>query len=549
MIRRLPARLDGTHALLAALLVLALALRLWPIDHGLPFVFNPDEELHFVPRAVGIFGGSLNPGYFENPSALTYLLHALFRVRFAEGFPFGSSGFATAFRDDPESAYLTARVAVALIGTAVVGLAYWAGARYFDRRVGLVAAAILTFAFLPVFYSRHALNDVVTLAPVALALVAVLVALERGTPWSWLASGGVVGLATATKYTAGAMLVTVGIAAAVRLRDRRDTPRQALTGLALAGAAFAVVFIALNPFALIDFSEFRRQVGGQAGTAGELAKLGQDDVPGWIYYGWTLTWGLGYVPAVAAVAGAALALRRDWRRGLLLVVFPVLFFLFLGSQARFFGRWLLPAYPALALLAAYAAVRAADLVPRRAWRPAVLAALAVALVGQGLFSSVRSASVLGREDTRSLARKWLVANVPAGSGVAVEPFIPQGFLTIGGREDQERYRRFPVKRPFQAYEKKLTPGRVDRYLREGYCWVVTASTQKGRGLKAGLRPAAAYYARLAGESDRTVVFSPFRVGTDPVEFNFDLSFNYQPSAYSRPGPVVQIHHLRGCADR
>ena len=59
---------------LGAILVLALALRLWHLDHGLPYAYNADEELHFVPVAVKMFGGSLNPRYFENPPALTYLL-------------------------------------------------------------------------------------------------------------------------------------------------------------------------------------------------------------------------------------------------------------------------------------------------------------------------------------------------------------------------------------------------------------------------------------------------------------------------------------------
>ena len=29
-----------------------------------------------------MFGGSLNPRYFENPPALTYLLYVVFRLRF-----------------------------------------------------------------------------------------------------------------------------------------------------------------------------------------------------------------------------------------------------------------------------------------------------------------------------------------------------------------------------------------------------------------------------------------------------------------------------------
>ena len=78
---------------------------------------------------------------------------------------------------------------------------------------------------------------------------------------------------------------------------------------------------------------------------------------------------LAWLPLLAAVAGAVLALRHDRRLGLLLVAFPVCFYLYMGAQGRFFGRWLLPIYPALSILAGYA------LVQLSARRAAVLAGL------------------------------------------------------------------------------------------------------------------------------------------------------------------------------
>lgn len=535
-----------TALLLGALLLAALGLRLWSIGHGLPFVYNPDEELHFVPRAVAMFGGSLNPGYFENPPALTYLFHAVLRVRFLEGFPFGASGLRRAFLRDPTAVYLTARVTVAVIGTLVVGLVFWAGRGFYDARVGLVAAALMAFAFLPVFYSKQALNDVVTLAPIAVALLGCLLVAERGHPLDWALAGAAIGVATATKYTAGAMLAVLGIAALIRWRSGEPLGRAA-AGLVGAGVMFVVAFFVLNPFALAEFGEFKSQVAGQSATAGGLAKLGQDDVPGWLYYGWTLTWGLGWAPAVAALAGALLALRSDVRKGTLLVVFPLLLFLFLGGQARYFGRWLMPAYPALTILAGYAAVRLADALPLRPiWRNLAVAALAAVLLAQGLVSSVHVSSILGREDTRTMARAWLVRHVPARSRVVVEPFVPRrGFLTRGGAGG-DLFERFPVKPPFQGYTKRLSPGLIDVYRRGGYCWVVTGSHQRDRGLKAGLTGARRYYARLDAEARRESAFSPFRPGSDPVPFNFDLSFNYEPLAYERPGPVVEVRRLRKC---
>jgi 4-amino-4-deoxy-L-arabinose transferase-like glycosyltransferase len=533
---------------LAVILLVALALRLWNLDHGLPFAYNADEDEHFVPHAVDMFRGSLDPGYYENPPALTYLLYAVYAV--------------TGVREVSQEAFETARVAVALVGTLVVVLAYWAGARFYERRVGLVAAALMAVAFLPVFYSKQALNDVVTLAPISVALVGALLAFERGRWPYWALAGGAVGVATATKYTAGAMLLCVLVAAALRVQrtysspsaarstgDRADSSRsaargaelrRALAGLAVAGVAFVALFLLVNPYALIELDETRRQIEGQSSQA-DAGKLGQDDVRGWIYYVGTLGWGFGWLPLAAAVGGALVALRRDWRRAALLIAFPLFLYLFLGAQGRFFGRWLLPAYPMLCVLCGYGVVALADAVTRRPRYAALAVAGLTALVcAQGAIASVRVDALLGREDTRDRALRWIRANVPADGRLVVEPFVPASW------QDALERPRWPVERPFQAYEKRLRVRHIDRYRERGFCWVVVGSTQKERGLKAGLRSSRNYYRALDAESARTVTFSPYREGADPVEFSYDFSFNYHPRAYERPGPVVEIHRLSAC---
>jgi hypothetical protein len=522
-----------TRWLLAGLLLAALGLRLWSIRYGLPWVYNRDEEFHFVPVAVRMFGGSFNPHYFENPPALTYLFYAAFRLRFHSG------GFRHAFAHDPKAAYETARVIVALIGTAAVGFVYWAGTRWFDRRVGLVAAALIAFGFLPAFYSKFALNDAVTLAPAAIALALIALAWERGRTWQWAAAGAAIGVATAVKYTAGAMLLPLGIALLLRWVDGDRRILGLLKPALLAGLAFGVAFFVLNPYSVFDFSTFRHQLAGQSATAGGSAKLGQSDTPGWLYYLWTLTWGLGWIPAVAALAGGILLLRENWRRGLVLVIFPVFMFLFLGAQARHFGRWFMPAYPAIVLLAGYGAIRAADWIGRgRRWAAWVLPAIAVLMLAQGLAATIRVDAVLARNDTRLLARDWILRNVPASAKLVVEPFVPQKWMPSE--------RLYPIKPPFQAYEKKLDPSLIDAYRSGGYCWVVVASHQKQRGLNAKLPGAIGYYQRLNRESDRTQLFDPWRFGADRPGFNFDMSFNYYPTAFVRPGPFIEVHHLRGC---
>src|SRR5437879_3535766 len=78
-----------------------------------------------------------------------------------------------------------------------------AGARLLGRPVGLLAAAIEAVAFLPTYYAHLALNDVPALAPLSLSLLGSALVLRRGRARDYLLAGLGLGLACATKYTAG----------------------------------------------------------------------------------------------------------------------------------------------------------------------------------------------------------------------------------------------------------------------------------------------------------------------------------------------------------
>jgi hypothetical protein len=97
-----------------------------------------------------------------------------------------------------------------------------------------------------------------------------------------------------------------------------------------------------------------------------------------------------------------------------------------------------------------------------------------------------------------------------------------------------------------SYHAVLSPGVIDDYRLYGYCLVVTADVVEDRALQTGDRDARAYYDRLDRESRVVKTFSPYDKGADPVPFSFDLSYNYYPPEYHRPGPTVRIHRLSHC---
>lgn len=571
--RRLRPRIDRTALALAAVLLGAFGLRLWGIGHGLPFSYNIDEEGHFVPVAIGFFGHGLNPRYFLNPPGFTELLYAVYAVWFG-----GREAVAHAYVDDPSKVFMIARVTVALLGTVSVWLVHLLGSRLFDRRVGLLAAALGAVAFLPVFYSHLALNDVPSMAPATLALLCAALVLRgsgRGGGIGWLLLGGLaVGLAAGTKYTAGIVLLPLLTAVALRTREERAGVPHLLAAAVLACFAAGIGFLVANPHALLSFSEFRAGVGRQRELAGgdELAKLGLTQDNGVLYYLWTFTWGLGWIPALLALVGAGRAIAKERAVALLLLPTVVVYLLYMGTQDRYFGRWLLPLFPIAIVFAAYGALWLAQEAGRR-WPRAALPAtamLVVALLGQSTVHAVHNGLVLSRPDTRGLAHDWMVANLPPGGKVVLEPIVPARWTedpdganpaTPGGKRwelwDTARADVDDAGRPLPGgrtrfvkvdkYERTLRPELIDRYEAAGYCWVVIGSHQRDRALvEPGEVPQAiAYYDELARRGREVARFSPYRGGAKAPRFNFDWSFDYYPLAYQRPGPEIVIYQLSG----
>ena len=563
-------RRRGPHRpALAVLLLATLLLRLWGIKQGLPYSYNSDEATHFVPRAIGFFSHDLNPQYFLNPPAYSYLLQAVFELWF------GSADAVTrAYTADPTEVFVVARVVAALLGTVAVWLTYLAGARLLDRTIALLAAAIFGVAFLPIFYSHLALNDVPTLAPVALSLYGVAGVYRRGELRDYAIAGLGVGLAAATKYTGG--ITALCLLAACGCHTARGGGWAAGRRCAVALAVALAAFVTANPYSVLDFSAFRSGVAQQASLAAggqEPVKLGITPGSGITYYLWTFSWGMGWGPTVAAVGGAALLIaRRRLALTLVLVPAPVAFIVFMGEQQRFFGRWLIPIFPIVALLAAYGAVELVRWLARARGVPAPLAGTVVTLLvlTQSVVSVLHNDAVLSRPDTRNLTRAWMAAHVPAGAKVVIEPVVPDDWATDVSRSLQyiptgERWERYPTwltdldeyGNPLPAgqyryltideYERVLAPQLLDDYARDGYCWVVVGSLQAARAFAQphDALNAIAYYAALARRARLVYHVSPFAGGSDSVPFNFDWAIDYYSPRYRLPGPEMSVYRLAG----
>ena len=365
--RRAPSRFR-TVATLAALLAGAALLRLDGIRYGLPFpLLNPDEA-SIVPRAWTIVhGGGLDPGWYDYPSLVMYLLA-----------PF------QAWQDEPS--YLAGRLVIAAVGVAGVAAAWWLGRQAYGVRAGWLAAAATAVATTHVAYSRTAVTDV----PLTLGVTAALALMVAGR-LEW--AGAAVGLAGSAKYPG--LLLAAPLVAAAWLQWRR-----LLFAAVLAVAAFALT----SPFVVAHPAEALDDIRRVQGYAREGWLGFENDLPTPLAFLDRLWDALGPA-ALVTIAGLVLALERRRRSDVVLITFVLVYFAHLLTLDAHFDRYVLPLVPAVAVLAA----RVRELVP------VALVALVLPLAW-----TLGDNAQLRKRDTRLEAQAWIERNVPTGSRIAAE---------------------------------------------------------------------------------------------------------------------------------
>lgn len=408
---------------LGALALIGLALRVRGLAWGLPWTLHIDERLFVCAKAIRL-ERSLESGGLPDPGITSYGILPLWLLVLARRlFLHVAAGTGPpAYGDEFAATALLARWISALAGAlAVVFTGLWA--RRFGPATSLVAAAMV--AGFPALVQAGHFGTVESLLVAAIAagmLWAERLA-ERPT-WGRAARAGLLlGIATSVKAP-GAVLALPIAHAAWGERVGRGA-RLALIAL----VAAAVVFV-VNPTLLLGGSA-GADTGEHTTLAGNLHRAFSRD-----FHDWTLPYAhdvpvltearkllpyaAGVLPEALALVGLAALFRRRAARDvrLLLVAAPLLLLLFAAHLKTV--RFLVPALPALAVLAAegLAALTARLAPPARA---TLAAAVSAAVILQGAaFTAIYAAP-----DARVAAARWLDDHVGPREVVGIED--PPGY--------------------------------------------------------------------------------------------------------------------------
>ncbi len=392
---------------LLAILGVAAVLRLWGIGHDLPFVYYGDE-VHKMNLAMGFGTGDLNPHWFHKPALYMYVLFVEFGAYFVGGHLLGAfpnaDAFAVHYLQDKTAFALCGRLTSAACGIGCVWVLYRLARRHYGRATALVAAGLLAVAYPHVRSSHFAKADQLAALFTLLGALYIFRIAETGRWRDYLLAGLFLGLGTGTKYTPILLAVPLYVAHVAHWRRSEAPWWSKLAGARLwaAGGVLLLAFFVASPVRLGRWTQvvFSRDA-------------------------------LGPVLAAAGCLGLLAAAVRRRRQDAVLLACAATLWGLAAMLWHVYEPWLLNGlYPFLCLGAAILVVEAVEWASRRiAWlrgrQGLAVAALAVALAAQSAINSARFGKDRSLPDTRTLAHRWVEANVPAGSRLLLDEYGPK----------------------------------------------------------------------------------------------------------------------------
>ncbi len=416
-----------SRSTLAVIVALAAAVRLWGLGFGLPYTQARPDETFVIGVALSFLHGNFSPPFYDYPWLYMWTLTVVYLAYFVWGAAMGTfhsiADLTASWSTYWTPFFLLSRGLSAAFGTATVAVVFSIGRRLWDETTGLIAALFLSLAFIHVRDSHFGTTDIAMTFLVMLA-IALLMKAHLGHARSYASAGIAAGLAAATKYTGGLLVLPALVSQIVRL-VAASNPRVRANDRQLVrfGIGFTLALLVGVPFVFFDTHRFLQAMD----LLRQSTTIGQGLAPiesGWIHHlRLALRYGMGVPLLVTGLVGVIAIIVRTPGIGAVLFAFPVTYYAVAASVKNLFFRYTIPIVPFLCLSAAWLVCRAAARLvstgsSRHArWKLAAPWLLAAAIVLPSAISVVQFDHLIAQTDNRVVVARWFAQHVPAGSSV------------------------------------------------------------------------------------------------------------------------------------
>lgn len=540
------------RGLLIVALSLAFFLRVWGLDFGLPYEFHPDEHFYVDPVLAWHVEGEVDSGL--DPSLFS-------RLPFKYVLLAGYGLWLVVSPYEPSEQWLTtawffARFWSVIFGVLTVALAYPVGKRLYGVRGGILAMVIMSGLFLPVRESHFVVPDAAVTFFMLLAIYLSVLLFWRRRWGDFLVAGIVVGIAATTKlvgwftvvavFTAyvltfgswGKEVITQETKEADRIKELKYLGLSFLTGVSI------LLFISVR--SLKDLPDF---VTGLINLlrvvpnfyTSSFKGMQMAPVTGWQFYINVLGWGVGWLLVGVIIWAIGSVCWRRYRPGIVLVIFSLVFFWYIGSRTFLFARFLLPIVPPLIIVVAGELNHLkVDRLMGQRYQMVFWGVLIGVLLAQPLSTSIWFDYLLTLPDTREKATEWVIKEFPPDTVITKERYsmLPNMlFLT----------KRWPFM-VTQLNEYGAKRNHIDFYVAHKTDLIALSNFTSARVRQDSNEEAArlAQQAMLNQKANLIKTFNPYR---DEEHSNrwFYLDELYGPAGETllrkQPGPLIKIYRL------
>ncbi len=319
---------------------------------GVDFGYHWDEKPKILgPLLTSFENRSLLPGTYFYPSLLHELLIAYL---FIKGL------FVNSVRTDPMLLLELRQVMVLLCGLSIILTAVLVRSWRKSRFEALCAAGFLASSWEVGYHSRWLAVDGLMMLMATLTLWAIIRSFQSLRIVRWLALASfLAGLVAGAKYTGGLMLLPVLLA--YGFQWRRDSLRNNAKNVMVLIGLFIGAFLLSTPGIIFDFETFRSHIFEQyrvytTGHVGYTVESGMEHLLKMAQY-FILVVPSHFVWLSVSLSGFCFLgifdlLKEEWKRGVVFLSFPLIYFFYFGCHKVMIVRNLLVLIPFLMILAA-----------------------------------------------------------------------------------------------------------------------------------------------------------------------------------------------------
>jgi len=403
--------------------------RLKGIDFGLPFVYDEDESRRVQQAFNMLVKRNPNPEWFGHPaSTLIYLMAASELLIFFAGRIVGIfdnfADFQQLYFENPTIFYWIGRGWLIIFGTGSIVVTYLIGKRLGHQSIGIIAAVLLAFSPLHIKYSKMIRSDVLMTLLILLSFLYCLKILENNNRKNYMMAGIFSGLATVTKYPAIIINGTILLTHLV-VQNWKITPvKNLMTSIK---ACLLSAFL-MSPFLFFNFSRTLGDIKHE-GRSNNVGATGEGFISNMIwYFQEPLKYNLTIIGIILLIVGLGFCLFSRNKSTLILVSFPLLFFIFISLLSLRWERWIIPILPFAYLIVAYGLYQISQKINKLALPIPLYLLIASTIVGTIVYSLSQINQGEIREitglDTRTIAREWIMNNIPQGKVILVDEGPP-----------------------------------------------------------------------------------------------------------------------------